>query len=175
MPGCEKDLLTCQRSRNGMFCSVAGSCGPSVGGAAEAAGRSRISGVGSGFTSRPEPATGISSSCSSPTRGSRTNWKPSAMAWWRSMGPSRTESRLSWPSRSWVQLRLRLMPGARQTPWPASPQACSPVPHLPRQAADRCRGLPPGGRGAGSHEVLVLVVAMGKRQRNAGYRQAAQR
>ena len=122
-----------------MFCSVAGSCGPSARGAAEAAGRSRISGDGLASTSRPDPAMGIASSCSSPTRGSRTNWKPSAMAWRRSMRPSSTESRLSWPSRSWVQPRLRLMPGARQKPWSASPQAFRPALHLPQLPADRFR------------------------------------
>jgi hypothetical protein len=50
-------ILTCQRSRNGMFCSAAASCGPSARGAAEAAGRSGISGVGPGSMSPLTPAS----------------------------------------------------------------------------------------------------------------------
>ena len=54
-PGWEKDrlayLLSFQRSRNGMVCSAAASCGPAIKGGAEAAGRYRMS-QGTGQASR---------------------------------------------------------------------------------------------------------------------------
>jgi hypothetical protein len=55
----------CQRSRQGTFCSVVASCGPSARGAAGAAGRYRMPGGGPDFPSRPVPVMDPASCCCS--------------------------------------------------------------------------------------------------------------